>query len=289
MIARLKKPFPSIPIGSFMSRGSTGQIFAITPEIVLKCPTIFHNPAPQQEMEMEDSKRRIENEKSVYRLLQKNRHPHIVDCIRLIPEGIILSRESTTLENRLRDHATISDSLQNQWLQQLISALAWLETLDLAHGDLRPANVLLDRNDNIRLGDFDACVRYGNQLQVASEPYCKLNRDRKLPVGGSGTEQFAYGSCMFFIRVGLQPWHELDPPRRVQKLMRNEFPPVHDNTLFGDIMENCWHENYDSLASLEQEICRRLDVQSSKVQQVDQDRLNLLHIECDDFLKGVSQ
>jgi serine/threonine protein kinase len=40
---------------------------------------------------------------------------------------------------------------------ELTSAVAWLETLGLVHGNLRPPNILLDNKDHLKLADFD-CV-----------------------------------------------------------------------------------------------------------------------------------
>lgn len=45
-------------------------------------------------------------------------------------------------------------SLRKKWIYDLVQAVAFLESLNLAHGDLRPENILLDR-DQIKLSDFD--------------------------------------------------------------------------------------------------------------------------------------
>lgn len=63
-------------------------------------------------------------------------------------------------------------------------AVAWLESLHLVHGDLRPANILLDANENIKLGDFDATVEPGAELTVASAPFCKMDEHFETPLAG---------------------------------------------------------------------------------------------------------
>ncbi|KAJ5638184.1 hypothetical protein N7490_008063 [Penicillium lividum] len=43
--------------------------------------------------------------------------------------------------------------LQLEWINSLAQAIAFLESFDLAHGDLRPDNILLD-GDTLQVTDF---------------------------------------------------------------------------------------------------------------------------------------
>lgn len=63
--------------------------------------------------------------------------------------------------------------------------------LPRAHGDLRPDNILLMAEDGVRLADFDAAARTGEQLLVASEPFYRLIEDFELPNAGPASEQFS--------------------------------------------------------------------------------------------------
>ncbi|RYP12512.1 hypothetical protein DL766_009951 [Monosporascus sp. MC13-8B] len=94
-------------------------------------------------------------------------------------------------------------------------AVAWLEHLGFVHGDLRPANILLDTNEDIQLGDFDTTVKPGKELVVASEAFCKMNEDFEPPLAGPVSEQFSLASCIYTIRFGHWPWHNLDPGVRI--------------------------------------------------------------------------
>ncbi|KAL2166325.1 hypothetical protein VTG60DRAFT_2932 [Thermothelomyces hinnuleus] len=241
MAPYLRMPFRSLSVDNLISRGAAGHVLHISPNIVLKCPTKFDNAFPEQMEEMEESDKRIEAEKAVYRALMEHPHPNIVQCILCAPEGIFLRRMESTLQDRLSQPrtATIPARIQERWVLQLTSAVVWLERLGLVHGDLRPANILLDVDENVQLGDFDATVRPGEELVVASEPFCKLDENLKTPPAGPVSEQFSLASCIYTIRFGHWPWHTLDPRARVKKLTRNEFPSVSADTLFGDVMTRC--------------------------------------------------
>ncbi|KAJ5135706.1 uncharacterized protein N7515_004984 [Penicillium bovifimosum] len=51
-------------------------------------------------------------------------------------------------------------------VNDLAEAVAFLESLNLAHGDLRPENVLLDRN-RLKLSDFESTAKIGTHFEVA--------------------------------------------------------------------------------------------------------------------------
>ncbi len=292
MAPYLRTPFHSLSADNFVSRGAAGHVFRITQHIVLKCPTKFGNALPQQLEEMEESNQRIEAEKAVYRVLIEHPHPNIVQCILCLPEGIFLRRMECTLQERLSQGPATATEIQERWVLQLTSAVAWLEGLGLVHGDLRPANILLDANDDIQLGDFDATVKPGAELLVASEPFCKLDENRDTPPAGPVSEQFSLASCIYTIRFGHWPWHELDHRARGERLVRMEFPPVSEDVLFGDVMMRCWHGEYASLRSVEKDVLSRVGRSAAKHEllrkaAIEQRRVlyPLLRAECEEFVE----
>jgi len=260
MSARLKVPFPSLSTDNFISRGSAGQVFAISQSIVFKCHTSFENPAPAQVDEMVESAEKMNREKTIHRILQNCRHPHIIHSVLCIPEGIFMQRLETTLEFRISQYerCAVDGSIQSRWIQQMASGTAWLERLGYVHGDLRPANALVDAGDDLRLTDFDASVQRGEQLLVASEPFCRLNDGYELPIAGPRSEQFSLGSCFYNIRYGHIPFTDLDAPTRVLKLMRNEFPSTIHDKIFGDLIQACWHGVYTSINTISTDILPQL-------------------------------
>jgi hypothetical protein len=253
-------PFPSLSSDNWLTWGAAGHIYGISANIVLKCPTILNNPVPGQIKMVEESIGKIEAEKAVYRVLMESPHPYILQCILCVPEGIFLRRMESTLAARLSctQGAAIPPETQERWVWQLASALTWLERLGFVHGDLHPGNILLDGNEDIRVADFDTAVRLGDELQAASEPFCKMDKKFKTPLAGPVTEQFSFASCVYNIRFAQWPWHNLEERDRVQRMARNEFPPVSEDLLFGEVMMKAWHGEYGSMAAVEEDVLTRL-------------------------------
>ncbi|KAJ5894277.1 hypothetical protein N7495_005968 [Penicillium taxi] len=91
-------------------------------------------------------------------------------------------------------------SLRIEWMSDLVQAVAFLESLHLAHGDLRPKNILPDRN-RLKLSDFEGCIpRYGRILDTNE-------RDGMSGIFGflgPQTEQFALGFLYYLINYGVE-------------------------------------------------------------------------------------
>lgn len=58
-------------------------------------------------------------------------------------------------------------------MNDLAQAVAFLESLNLAHGDLRPENILLDR-DRVKLSDSDGTAEIGTNFEACMAPYGRI-------------------------------------------------------------------------------------------------------------------
>lgn len=94
-------------------------------------------------------------------------------------------------------------------MNDLSQGVAFLESLGLAHGDLRPENILLDR-DRLKLSDFDCTTKIGSKFQACTSPYGRdLGSEGGDDQGTPGklglrTEQFALGSLYYLINYGFE-------------------------------------------------------------------------------------
>ena len=62
-----------------------------------------------------------------------------------------------TLENVIRKNPSLSSKTKLKLIQQLALALYWLSEQRICHRDIKPQNILVTRNMEIRLVDFGSC------------------------------------------------------------------------------------------------------------------------------------
>jgi serine/threonine protein kinase len=155
--------------------------------------------------------------------------------------------------------------LRIEWMNDLAQAVAFLESLNLAHGDLRPENILLDRN-RLKLSDFDCTAKIGTKYEACMAPYGRLLNSSESDQGECGTsgflgprtEQFALGSLYYLINHGFEVYGDRclaeDPyehgPKTVELLQSMEFPNLDGNPLIDNIIDKCWHNKYVTVSEL---------------------------------------
>lgn len=149
-------------------------------------------------------------------------------------------------------------------MNDLTQAVAFLESLNLAHGDLRPENILLDHN-RLKLSDFDCTAEIGTDFEACIAPYGRILNSNETDQGPRGTfgllgprtEQFALGSLYYLINYGFEVYGDRclteDPkehgPKMVDLLQDMEFPKLGDS-MIDSIIDRCWHNEYATVAQL---------------------------------------
>ncbi|KAK2599066.1 hypothetical protein QQS21_005472 [Conoideocrella luteorostrata] len=230
------------PSSSVFGLGGHSVVLELSPTIVAKVST-----------RAGDS--RLQNEQKIFELLQQSQCHHIVQCFF---RGTDVSFLECLADGTLHDRISIQKPRPIlQWMFQVSAAAACLEELGYAHGDINPQNILVDRNDELKLIDFDHSLEIGADLDVGYEPYV---RQFWKPVGGvfgaagPQTEQLALGSVFWYMLRGTELYSELDGPDQVDRLRDGVFPVVNSSDPVEKIIENCWYGRYDRVSDLVVEI-----------------------------------
>ncbi|KHN93710.1 protein kinase domain-containing protein [Metarhizium album ARSEF 1941] len=246
-----------------LSLGSTGLVFKLSDAIVVK----KSRPGRSDY---------IADEQKIFAILKRQPlSPYIIQHFHDTKDAIFLEfmsggnlgtvlndeqvkDESTQRVIRVEKLQTAEDCLR--WTRQLAAAAAWLEQLGFTHCDIRPANMLLSDARDTKLADFDHTRKIGDTVPSLTEPFARLLGDEggsncgTYGTAGYRTEQFAIGSVIYALTRGHDPyedewWGPDHGPIRQGKLQDMEFP-VLGKDKYDDVIENCWHGRYESIAQL---------------------------------------
>jgi serine/threonine protein kinase len=80
-------------------------------------------------------------------------------------------------------------SLRLEWMNDLAQAVTFWESLSLAHGDLRPENILLDRN-RLKLSEFVCTAKIRRTFEACKAPYGRILNSNEADQDEDGTFGF---------------------------------------------------------------------------------------------------
>lgn len=191
----VQKQFPHV---HWIWQGGISFVYEVNPRIIVKVPKLG-----------EFEREQFQNELKVYEILSPHAPcPSIVQCFFYTDNGIFVeymqgtvlvfnsqSLLTPTLDgslcSRIQNNHTFDQqtllvakvknleplTLRKEWMNNLAQAVAFLESLNLAHGDLRPENALLN-GDRLKLSDFDCTAEIGTDFEACMPPYGRmLNSD----------------------------------------------------------------------------------------------------------------
>jgi len=155
-------------------------------------------------------------------------HPHIINVIQAIPNFKLDASNANPAQNSAvvmelannGDFASVLDSaafcrdtkLVRTYFHQLVSGLEYLHSNGICHLDLKPENLLLNKDYLMKVADFDSCYIDGDKKIVsrgtgnfrAPEIICNQTVNPEL------ADIYSAGIFLFAMRCGLLPYSEED-------------------------------------------------------------------------------
>ncbi|MCJ1473155.1 hypothetical protein MMC13_001806 [Lambiella insularis] len=140
-----------------------------------------------------------------------------------------------------------------KWAMQTAEAVAYIHTKGVLHCDVGVGNLLLDKDLDIKLCDFQGKLLHPDgtvYLDGGSGENIKSSMPRSDPNDANQkTDIFALGSAIYFMMKDHPPFPELDPWKDtleiVSRFKAGRFPAL-DEELCGEVVQKCWAGKYES-------------------------------------------
>jgi serine/threonine protein kinase len=179
----------------------------------------------------------------------------------------------------------------------LAEGIAWLELLGLAYSNLKPENVLVDKQDCVKIADFDCTNFIGLEFEVYIPLYRQLlgskARSKEGTAGklGTYTEQFALGSLFYYINYRIEVYNNQDfgkdyRPVIVEQLQQIVFPKLDSNSVLDSIIDNCWYSRFQSVAVLSEAISQQYNLKNYSSQAILLEEFAVCRIYCLQLVEG---
>lgn len=248
--------------------GLDAYIYRVAPTIAVK--TVRHDRTPDQEAAEHPFLKEI----AFYKRLneRRDRCQNIIQSFLILPDHLFLSyctHKSLAPRFYERQERDKSDGYHGRllrvkeyedpalialWIEQVTSALEYVEKMGFCHNDLHASNCLLDENLDVKLADFGRATTIGQALEGVLPPRAQLILEGPLKgtygLCSARTEQFAVGTLLYFMVYGHEPYDDLDLSAAEwdRRFGNMEFRELNRHEVFDGLIAACWYNVYPTMA-----------------------------------------
>jgi len=151
------------------------------------------------------------------KIISKLSHPHIVGIFDIFEENntvylVMQYVEGESLKDKINRLGRIDEATALRYTEQLCSALTEIHSKRILHLDIKPGNVLIDEEDNVRLIDFGISKQYDETSQETSDTplgrsvgYSPVEQYGTLKSFSPPTDIYAAGATLYKMLTGETP------------------------------------------------------------------------------------
>eukprot|EP01017_Pseudomicrothorax_dubius_P030817 TRINITY_DN3871_c0_g7_i2.p1 TRINITY_DN3871_c0_g7~~TRINITY_DN3871_c0_g7_i2.p1 ORF type:complete len:584 (+),score=78.05 TRINITY_DN3871_c0_g7_i2:108-1859(+) len=172
---------------------------------------------------------RVMREIQILKLL---RHPNIIQLYEIIESDyeyyLIMEHASGgELFDYIVKMGRVSEDEARKFLQQLLSGIEYLHSMNIVHRDLKPENLLLDDQRNIKIVDFGLSNIYKEDMLLktacGSPCYAAPEMIAGRNYSGLMVDIWSSGVILFALLCGYLPFEDPDTAQLYKKILAGEF------------------------------------------------------------------
>ena len=124
--------------------------------------------------------------------------------------GIAMECAAAEFFDLFKENGRFPEKLARTYFWQIIKALDHMHTKNIIHRDIKPDNLLIDREFNIKIADFGAATKVDPTqpltISRGTSSYFAPEIHKKQPFSGFGADIFAAGMLLFCMVTGHMPF-----------------------------------------------------------------------------------
>src|SRR5690349_3598669 len=190
----------------------------------------------------------LERERLVYECLGHDQ-PSILRYYGCMETALILqyARYGSIRQYYASQTAAVPALLKLRWVEQIASAVAFVHSKGVLHGDISCDNVMLDEGLDAKLGDFA-----GSSIDGSVSLVCYEASHEHPEVGDISIESeiFALGSTFYEVMTGYAPYQGLSESEIACAYREERFPSLASLAAFNEVIRKCWAREYISVDEL---------------------------------------
>ncbi|ORX63956.1 Pkinase-domain-containing protein, partial [Basidiobolus meristosporus CBS 931.73] len=219
----LRTPLGEFTVIKSLGEGSYGKVKLIM-SLATKEKRQIRRGAVYDAKKTKSMERRVLREANMARLLA---HPNIVTLknFRVTTTHYYLFYEyvdGCQLANKIGKRGLSEDRAQ-RYFTQIVAALSYCHSFNITHRDIKIENILVDKDDNIKLIDFGLANFYNRNavLKTAcgSLPYTAPEILRGEPYVGPEVDIWSLGVVLFVMVAGYLPFGDPSRPKNLERVM----------------------------------------------------------------------
>jgi serine/threonine protein kinase len=185
---------------SLLGAGSGGKVYKVVHRWTGR---IYALKIIQEKHEL-DVRRQIMREMEI---LLRAKSPHLVECYGVFDRGgevsfVLEFMDGGTLADVLKFHRTISERYLAEVTKQVLLGLLYLHKHKIVHRDIKPSNLLINRRQEVKIGDFGVSTVLAHTLAQCNSfvGTCAYMSPERFDPDGNGGE---YGYAADIWSLGL--------------------------------------------------------------------------------------
>jgi len=177
------------------------------------------------------------------KILSRLSHPNIVRVLDVFEENntaymVMQLVEGESLKDKIAHKGKLDEATALKYTQQLCHALSEVHDKRILHLDVKPGNVIIDKNDNAQLIDFGISKQYNeNQKETSTTPigiskgYAPIEQYSGIETFNPPTDVYALGATLYSMLTGKTPIEATQAVSEDQEPIEKYNPHVSEKTI----------------------------------------------------------